>query len=96
MEWKNTVVENGDLVTEINTLKKQEGKDIIAYGGATFVSALIKHGLIDEYHVLLNPTALGEGMPIFKTLEKQLNLNLIKAIPFECGITVLYYEPKRS
>ena len=29
-------------------LKKQDGNDIIAYGGAKFVSALIKQGLIDE------------------------------------------------
>jgi len=45
-EWDNTVLAKGDLVEEIAKLKKQDGNDIIAYGGATFVSALIKHGLL--------------------------------------------------
>ena len=65
-EWDNTVLAKGDLVDEINKLKKQDGKDIIAYGGATFVSALIKHGLIDEFHLFINPTAIGNGMSNFQ------------------------------
>ncbi|WP_276371803.1 dihydrofolate reductase family protein [Chryseolinea sp. H1M3-3] len=95
-EWENTVIENGDLVEEITKLKKQNGGDIIVYGGASFVSALIKHGLIDELHLLINPTAIGNGMPIFRELDNTQSFNLIHAIPFECGIVVLYYKPKRS
>ncbi len=58
-EWENSVVATGDLVKEINGLKNQGGGDIIAYGGATFVSALIKEDLIDEYHLFVNPAVLG-------------------------------------
>jgi len=68
-EWGNTVLAKGDLVDEITKLKKQNGKDIIAYGGATFVSALIKQGLIDEFHLFINPTAIGNGLTIFKELD---------------------------
>ncbi len=57
--WENTVLAKGDLVGEMIKLKQQPGKNIIAYGGATFVSALIKEGLIDEYHLFVNPTAIG-------------------------------------
>ena len=60
-EWDNTVLAKGDLVDEISRLKKQVGSDIIAYGGGTFVSALIKYGLIDELNLLVNPVALGRG-----------------------------------
>nr|WP_294898882.1 dihydrofolate reductase family protein [uncultured Pedobacter sp.] len=95
-EWSNTTIANGDLVDQITKLKKQDGGDIIVYGGAGFVSALIKNKLIDELHLLINPTAIGNGMPIFKELEGTQNLNLIKAIPFECGIAVLFYELKRK
>jgi len=93
-EWDNTVLATGDLVDEINKLKKQEGNDIIAYGGATFVSALIKHGLIDEYHLFVNPTAIGKGMTIFNDLESIQNLTLVKSTSFDCGIVVLNYVPK--
>lgn len=92
--WDNTVLAKGDLASEITKLKKQAGGDIIAYGGATFVSALIKHSLIDEFHLFINPTAIGNGMTIFKELESKQPLSLVKATSFECGIVVLHYERK--
>ncbi|MFA6596247.1 MAG: dihydrofolate reductase family protein [Ignavibacteriaceae bacterium] len=93
-EWNNTVLAKGDLIEEVNNLKQQNGKDIIVYGGATFVSSLIKAGLIDEYNLFVNPTAIGAGMPIFKELDMKQNFTLKKAIAFECGIALLQYEKK--
>jgi dihydrofolate reductase len=94
-EWENTILAKGDLVEEINRLKSQNGKDIIAYGGARFVSALIKNGLVDEFFLFVNPSAIGVGMPIFSDLGSTLDFKLIEAVPFECGMAVLRYEPKR-
>lgn len=94
--WANTVLAKGDLVDEITALKNQTGQDIIVYGGATFVSALIKHGLIDEYHLFVNPVAIGSGLPIFQALDSRLDLTLAKATSFACGIVVLQYEAKRG
>ena len=95
-EWNNTVLARGNLVDEITKLKQQDGKDIIAYGGATFVSALIQKGLIDEFHLFINPTALGNGMTIFKELDGKQELALARATSFACGIVVLTYAPKRG
>jgi dihydrofolate reductase len=95
-EWDDTVLAKGDLVEEITKLKKQKGKDIIAYGGAAFVSALIKHGLIDEFHLFINPAAIGNGMTIFKGLDGKQDLTLVRSTSFDCGIVVLHYEPKRG
>jgi dihydrofolate reductase len=93
-EWINTVLAKGDLVDEVNKLKSETGNDIIAYGGATFVSALIKEGLIDEFHLFINPTAIGKGMPIFQQLDSKKSLRLVRSISFDSGIVVLHYEPK--
>ena len=94
IEWQNVKLANGDLTEEINKLKNQEGKDMIVYGGGTFVSALIKQGLIDEFNLFVNPVAIGNGMSIFKELGSKQNLTLVRAIPFACGIVVLNYELK--
>jgi dihydrofolate reductase len=95
-EWENTVLAKGDLVDEITKLKKQSGKDIISYGGASFVSALIKHGLIDEFHLFINPVAIGQGMAIFKELDHKQDLVLVKSTSFKCGMVVLHYGLKRN
>ena len=95
-EWDNTELAKGDIVEEITRLKKLSGGDIIVYGGATFASALIKTGLIDEYHLFVNPVAIGTGMPIFKDLKEKLHFTMTKSFSFECGITVLNYSPKQN
>ena len=95
-EWDNTTIASGDLVVEINKLKNQNGKDIIVYGGATLASSLIKAGLIDELQLLINPVVLGNGMPIFDRIDHRLNLQLIEARPFDCGIVVQIYESKKE
>ena len=95
-EWDNTVLAKGDLVDKITRLKKQDGKNIIAYGGATFVSALIKQVLIDEFHLFINPITIGKGMTIFKELDGKQNLTLNNSLTFTCGIVLLCYEPKRN
>ncbi len=94
--WDNTIIATGDISDEINRLKKQTGKDIIVYGGANFVSHLVKKDLIDEYQLFINPVVIGNGMSIFKEREQKLNLKLVKATPFDCGVVALHYYPERK
>ena len=90
--WANTVLAKGDIVEEVNRLKNQTGKDIIVYGGADFVSSLIKENLIDEYIFFINPTAIGRGMTIFGKLEdKGSSLKLNSSQSYNCGIVVNTY-----
>jgi len=93
--WANTTVANGDLVEEVEKLKQKDGKDIIVYGGATFVSNLIKENLIDEYHLSINPTAIGRGLTIFGNLEDRLKLKLVQSNIFSGGKAVNHYETEK-
>jgi dihydrofolate reductase len=95
-QWMNTDIATGDLTDEINKLKSQNGRDIIVYGGATFDSSLIKAGLIDEFHLFINPAAIGNGLTLFKDLNEIQKFNLVKSIAFDCGIVLLHYEAKRA
>ena len=91
-KWENTSLATGNLVDEINELKNQAGGDMIAYGGADFVSSLIKHDLVDEYNLFINPVALGDGMAIFKELDSKKELVFKESIGFPCGIVVIKYQ----
>lgn len=93
--WESTVLAR-DLIQEVSHLKQQTGGDLIAYGGATFVSSLIQHGLIDEYHLLINPVAIGQGMPIFQELTQYQQLTLVQTRSFACGIVLMHYVNKRE
>jgi dihydrofolate reductase len=98
-KWANTILAKGDIVKEVNKIKNQNiEKDlptgqagIIVYGGAGFVSSFIKNNLIDEYHLFVNPTAIGKGMDIFKTVERS-SLKLADSKKFDCGIVLNYYK----
>jgi dihydrofolate reductase len=90
--WKNTEIAKGNFIDKIKELKNQKGKDLIVYGGATFVSSLIKSNLIDELHLLINPTAIGKGLTIFKGSKSKKYFRLIKSKSFDCGVVLLHYE----
>jgi len=90
--WANTVLAKGYIVEEVNRLKNQTGKNILVYGGAGFVSSLIKENLIDEYNFFINPTAIGRGMTIFGRLEgENSTLKLNRSQAYSCGIVVNTY-----
>ncbi|MDR3652284.1 MAG: dihydrofolate reductase family protein [Paludibacter sp.] len=94
--WNNTTLAKGNLADEIANLKKQNGKDIIVYGGAGFVSSLIKEGLIDEYHLIVNPVAIGNGMSIFKLLDRTQKFSPIQSKLYPGGKVVLSYKPNND
>ncbi|MES2132576.1 MAG: dihydrofolate reductase family protein [Bacteroidota bacterium] len=91
-KWNNTTLAKGNLAETIADLKKQNGKDIIVFGGADFVSSLIKEGLIDEYHLIVNPTAMSNGMTIFNAFDSVRKFTPLQAKLYPGGKTVLSYK----
>jgi dihydrofolate reductase len=95
-EWISSRIARGDLPEEITALKSESGGDIIAHGGATFVQALSRLGLIDEYRLIIHPVALGSGLPLFKDLAGPLRLDLAEARRFPGGTVIHVYQTIRG
>jgi dihydrofolate reductase len=93
IDGQNVRVENGDVTEAVNQLKRMPGKDIVVYGGATFVSSLIENGLIDELNFFVNPVAIGDGMRVFKDRRP---MKLTASLTYPCGIVVNSYKPSSS
>lgn len=87
--WGIATLAKGELVEEVNKLKNQNGGKIMVYGGDSFVASLMKHDLIDEYHLGVNPADLENGLPILKELEDKPNRTLVQTKTLECGMVVL-------
>jgi dihydrofolate reductase len=88
--WDNTDIAK-DLISTVKNLKKLTTGNILVYGGATLVSSLLVHQLIDELYLLVNPVAIGHGMSIFGDLKKPMGFRLKAATIYLSGITVLHY-----
>lgn len=91
-EWGNSTIIKGDITEGINKLKAEEGKDMVVFGGAKLVQALVAADLVDEYRIKLEPKLLGEGKNLFKDLTQRVNLKLTKTKGFNEGTVALYYD----
>jgi dihydrofolate reductase len=91
--WAEVYVASGDLAQEVAKLKAQDGKPIIAHGGAGFARSLVAQGLVDQYALLVYPVALGKGLPIFSELATPRRLQLISSKAFPKGSVAQIYRP---
>ncbi len=90
--WNSKLMKD-NIPEQINKLKQQPGKDMALFAGADIASTFIRHHLIDEYRLIVNPVVLGKGTPLFKDLEQRLSLNLTDSKTFDCGNVLLCYQP---
>ena len=91
--WAGSRIARGDLAVEIAALKSESGGEVMAHGGAAFVQAPSRLGLIDEYRLVILPVALGNGQPLFKDLAKPLRVDLAEARSFPDGTVIHVYQP---
>ncbi|MEG8126539.1 dihydrofolate reductase family protein [Xanthomonas hortorum pv. gardneri] len=91
--WAQAYVASGGLADEVAALKAQDGKPIIAHGGAAFARSLIAHNLVDEYVLGIYPILLGRGAPIFCDLPAPMPLTLISSKIFPRGFMAHTYRP---
>ena len=93
-DWPETRIASGDLAEEVERLKREPGNDLIAYGGARLDQALSRLGLVDEYQLMVQPAALGAGLPLFKDLPAPLQLELVEATTYPSGLAIHVYRPR--
>jgi dihydrofolate reductase len=91
--WNATLL-GPDIVTAIQDLKAQPGKDLIKYGTSRLDATLLRAGLVDELRVWIMPVVVGSGQRIFEDVEpSSLRLNLTDVRRLRNGSVVLTYIP---
>ncbi len=91
MTWQNSRILHEFEPREIETMKRQPGKNMIVFGSGSIVTQLTQHGLIDEYQFVLCPILLGSGRPLLGDVSKNLRLELVEAKQYQSGDVMLRY-----
>lgn len=91
-EEKNTRIVSTSPQDEILKLKQEQGKNILL-GGVDLPSQLIESGLVDEYHIVVQPIVAGEGRRLLDrtSLQEKMQLKLVEAKVLESGCVALRY-----
>ena len=91
--WNATLL-GPDIVTAIQDLKAQPGKDLIKYGNSRLDATLLRAQLVDELRVWVMPVVVGSGQRIFEDVEaSSLKLTLTDVCRLRNGSAVLTYVP---
>ena len=90
-----------DAVAFVRELKREAGKDICVMGGGELARSLLEGGVIDEIGFNIHPVMLGQGVPLFHEMKRQLDLELLDCQRFKNGCVYVLYrikprKPKRG
>jgi dihydrofolate reductase len=80
-----------DVSYHVQSLLGQPGKDIWLVGGGKLVNALLSSDLIDIMIITLIPVVLGQGIPLFLSLEHQKKFDFMGSTA-ESGLLMLTYK----
>ncbi|MGV3466291.1 MAG: dihydrofolate reductase family protein [Heyndrickxia sp.] len=82
-----------DIVSFINELKEQDGKNIWMEGGGELLHFFLKEKLVDEIRVTIAPSIIGKGIPLFKEGNYEMDL-LLKGMKKYNQFVELQYNVK--
>ena len=91
LQWNATLIK-GDVAEEIRKLKQEPGKSLLQYGVGELTHTMLKHGLVDEFHILVYPFVFGEAPRIFERMGVH-TLRLSDTRMFSTGVVALIYQP---
>ncbi|MCG6494378.1 dihydrofolate reductase family protein [Kitasatospora sp. A2-31] len=84
--WPNTTVLNGEFDQAVARAKKEAAGDLLCFGGAGFVTSLLRQDLVDELRLFTNPGFAGSGAGIFGPWLADRRLRAAAAHAYTCGI----------
>jgi dihydrofolate reductase len=84
-----------DVVDFERKLKKRKGKDICIMGGGELARPLLEAGVIDEIGFNIHPVLLGSGIPLFHSMKRQINLELLDCQAWKNGCVLVRYRVKK-
>ena len=86
VDWNNSTIIRGDVVSAVTKLKEDDGRDLMLYGYGRLSRTLLEHHLVDEIRFSVHPVLVAQTLP----------LKLVGTTPSPSGVVALTYEPASS
>ena len=93
LQWNNSSLLGGDIVSAITALKAQPGYDLQIIGSGNLIQTLQAASLIDVYNVWAYPVILGRGKRLFENGAKPGALRLTASKTSTTGVVMNTYVP---
>ncbi len=93
LEWKKSVLIEGDPAEGIAELKKTDGPELQVHGSGNLIQTLMRHNLVDEYRLWVFPLVIGSGKRLFSEGTTPSALKLVDSKVSTTGVVIGTYEP---
>ena len=86
---------SGDLAHLVNERLKPSFRSIWFVGGGAVSGECLRLGLVDEVRYSIMPIVIGEGIPFFEGLDRDVSLHLVEVKAYKSGMVALRYEVRK-
>ena len=87
---------SGDLAQFVNKRLRRTFQTIWFVGGGVVSGECLRLGLADEVRYSIVPTLIGDGIPFFDKLDRDVTLHLADVKAYKNGVVELCYEVRRD
>lgn len=86
---------SGDLATLMTRRLQPNYKNIWIAGGGALAAECLRLGLADEIAYTIAPVLIGDGVPFFGGLSKDIPLHLLEVKAYKSGMVALRHEVRK-
>jgi dihydrofolate reductase len=86
---------SGDLAELIDVRLRPKYPNIWIAGGGALAGECLRLGLADEVACTFAPVLIGDGIPFFQGIEKDIALHLLEVKAYRSGMVALRHEVRR-
>jgi dihydrofolate reductase len=87
---------SGDLAQFVNGHLRPRFRSIWFVGGGMVAGECLRLGLADEVRYSILPILIGEGIPFFEKLDRDISLHLTEVKAYKSGMVAVCYEVRRD
>jgi len=92
LAWRNSALLPGDVADAVARLRAESDERFTILGSGELVRALMPHGLIDAWLLMIHPVVAGGGVRMFADEGAFAALRLVSSVTTTTGVVMARYE----